>query len=80
MSRTELLKQYNEKEATLKELNQKYNYPETLKYDLRSESGELRGSVEYIPKDDFLKISCGYAIKGDSIKSLRDILNKLIND
>ena len=79
MGRDELLRQKKEREEALKELNQKYKDPASIKYEMRSESGTVY-HAEYLPGNDTLILSCGSEIKGELLKPLRDILNKLLDD
>ena len=82
MGRDSLLKLMNEKEAALKEFTAKYKDPPSIKYDLLNEKGENAGYVEYRPKDDKVIIAtAGSAeISGTVLKSLRDAINKLLDE
>lgn len=82
MSRDSLLKQKKEKDDALKELSQKYKDPSGIKYDLYNDDGEKNGFVEYSPQSDNLFINAGSPsyIQGNVLKSLRDILNKLLDE
>ena len=80
MGRDELLKQKREREEAQKELDQKYKNPASIKYDLFDEAGNKTGFVEYTPQNDIIFISPESAgINGKYIRSLRDILNKLLD-
>jgi hypothetical protein len=82
MGRDTLLKQKKEKEEALKEISQKYKDPASIKYDLFDEDGAKAGYVEYMPQSDTLYINAGSAvsIEGCVLKSLRDVLNKLLDE
>jgi hypothetical protein len=81
MGRDTLLRQKKEKEEALKEISQKYKDPASIKYDLFDESGAKAGYVEYTPESDVLFISTGNArVEGRVLKSLRDVLNKLLDE
>jgi len=76
------LQQKKEKEEALKELSQKYKDPSSIKYDLYNDNGDKVGFAEYTPQNDNLFISSGApsSIQGNVLKSLRDILNKLLDE
>ena len=83
MSRNALLQQKKEKEDALKEISQKFKDPSGIKYDIFYESGDKAGYLEYQPKDDKVFLSAGStgtSIDGSILKSLRDVLNKLIDE
>jgi hypothetical protein len=86
MGRDELLRQKREKEEARKafsdELNKKYKDPASIKYDLFDEAGVKVGYVEYFPDSDNLYIDTGFgmSVKGCALKSLRDILNKILDE
>ena len=82
MGRDELLKQKRERDAALNELNQKYKDPAGIKYDLLDETGNVAGSLEYMPKSDsvILHAPKRAEIDGNMLKSLRDALNKLLDE
>ena len=82
MGRDTLLQQRKEKEAALKEIAEKYKDPASIKYDLYDDAGENAGYVEYSPNTDELTVSANRTVKidGNVLKSLRDILNKLLEE
>jgi hypothetical protein len=83
MSRDTLLQQQKDKDEAFKELSQKYKDPPTLKYEIVSDTGAIAGSIEYNPKGDHVYIKIGGTaanIEGNVLKSLRDTLNKLLED
>ena len=82
MSRDQLLQQRKEKEAALKEISEKYKDPAGIKYDLFDESGNLSGHVEYSPVGDMVTIRTGSSatIDGKYLKSVRDVLNKILDE
>ena len=81
MGRDSLLKIINEKEAALKEFAEKYKDPPSIKYDLFYENGENAGFMEYRPKDDKVIIATAGSVEisGTVLKSLRDAINKLLD-
>jgi len=82
MGRDELLRQQKEKDEAIKAAMQKYKDPSSIKYDLTDEDGAKAGYVEYMPKSDTAYINAGEAasVKGSVLKSLRDALNKLLDE
>jgi len=82
MGRDQLLRQKREYDEAVKEVMQKYKDPASIKYDLQDESGLPAGFVEYMPKSDtvYIHTSGTHDIPGSIIKSLRDILNKILDD
>ena len=68
MGRNELFKKKKDKIDALIKIQQKYKDPDTIKYDLVSEAGEVGGYVEYFPKNDLLYVSCGSVIPGGLLK------------
>jgi len=83
MGRDQLLRQKKEYDEAVKEVMQKYKDPPSVKYDLYKESGSSAGFVEYFPKSDTVSIVAGGShavIDGDILKSLRDVLNKILDD
>jgi len=82
MGRDELLRQRKEKEEALKEIAQKFKDPLSVKYELFDDEGRLAGYLEYQPKDDKIGVNAGgwMSIDGKVIKSLRDALNKLLDE
>ena len=82
MGRDELLRQRKERDEAQKELDRKYKNPASIKYDLYDESGNKCGDTEYFPQTDQLQIFIKgrVSIEGTVLKSLRDILNKILDD
>jgi hypothetical protein len=82
MGRDTLLKQKKEKDEVLKEISQKYKDPASIKYDLFKDDGTKAGYVEYMPQSDTLYIHAGRQsnIDGNVLRSLRDVLNKLLDE
>ena len=82
MGRNELLKQKQEKEEAIKALNQSLKTPDSIKYNLVTDAGLKAGYVEYFPLSDSIVVSHRElsTIKGDVLRSLRDILNQLLDD
>ena len=81
MGRDELLRQKKARDEAQKELERKYKNPASIKYDLYNESGNKCGSVEYAPQSDKLILYNGSitTIEGTVLKSLRDVLNKILD-
>jgi hypothetical protein len=77
-----LLKQRKEKEEALKEMSLKYKDPASIKYELLDELGSIAGYLEYLPKSDMVTIKAGSVteISGSALKSLRDVINKLLDE
>jgi len=82
MSRNALLRQQREKDEAIKEAMQKYKDPSGLKYDLYDEKGQRIGYLEYNPKNDTATIAEKQMmlINGGTLKSLRDAIDKLLDD
>jgi len=85
MSRKEQLQRKAEKAEAIEEVAGRYKDPEKEKYILCSDSGNSTGIVEYNPETDSIAIdtldACGkLTIRGCYLKSLRDILNKLLDE
>jgi len=84
MGRDALLTQKREYDEAFKELKQKYKAPAAIKYELQNESGSSFGSVEYRPHDDTIAIvvpgSPHAVFSGTVIRSLRDALNKILDE
>jgi hypothetical protein len=82
MSREELLKQKKEKDEALKEITEKYKDPLSIKYELFNDAGGKAGYAEYMPQGDYLSIRAGSTtnIDGNILRSLRDVLNKLLDE
>jgi N-acetylneuraminic acid mutarotase len=83
MNRDELLRQQRLKDEAIKAAMQKYKDPSGIKYDLCDDEGANAGYIEYNPKNDSACINaCGEMaiIEGKVLKSLRDALNKLLDD
>ncbi|MDR2718830.1 MAG: hypothetical protein LBB89_12325 [Treponema sp.] len=83
MGRDILLKQKREHDEAMKEAAQNHKDPPDIEYTLERESNLPAGCVKYMPKDDTLSIHTDgklAILKGDILKSLRDILNKILDD
>ena len=83
MGRDELLRQKREYDEAVKEAMQKYKDPASVKYDLQHESGSPAGYAEYSPKSDAVSIFADGTradFAGGILKSLRDVLNKILDD
>ena len=82
MGRNDLLRQRKERDEAQKELDQKYKNPSSVKYDLCDEYGNNHGNAEYFPQTDQLQIftKSRVSIEGALLKSLRDVLNKLLDE
>jgi N-acetylneuraminic acid mutarotase len=83
MSRDTLLRQQKEKDDAIKEAMQKYKDPSSIKYDLCDEAGINAGYMEYQPNNDTVYIRTNgevTSIEGKVLKSLRDVLNKLLDE
>ena len=83
MGRDELLKQKKEYDEAIKEVMQKHKDPASIKYDVQYETGSPAGYVEYTPKNDTISISADGAhatFSGKMLKSLRDALNKILDE
>jgi len=85
MSRKEQLQRKTEKAEAIEEVSGRYKDPEKEKYVLCSDSGNSTGIVEYNPETDSITIdtldTCGkLTVNGCYLKSLRDILNTLLDE
>ena len=83
MGRDQLLRQKREYDEAVKEVMRKYKDPAGVKYDLHHESGSPAGFIEYMPKSDTVFIHAGGThaeFAGGILKSLRDVLNKILDD
>ena len=83
MGRDQLLRQKREYDEAVKEVMRKHKDPASVKYDLQDESGSPAGYVEYSPKSDTVFIHAGGTradFAGGVLKSLRDVLNKILGD
>ena len=83
VGRDQLLRQKREYDEAVKEVMQKYKDPASVKYDLQDESGSPAGFIEYMPKSDTVAIISGgthASFDGGILKSLRDVLNKILDD
>ena len=83
MGRNDLLKQKREYEEALKKAMQNYKDPASIKYDLHNEKNVKIGYVEYFPKNDSVEISGpsgAMMLEGDALKSLKDVIDKLLDD
>jgi hypothetical protein len=83
MNRDELLRQQRLKDEAIKEAMRKYKDLSGIKYDLCDDKGVNAGYIEYNPKNDSVIIKAFGEmahIEGKVLKSLRDALNKLLDD
>jgi hypothetical protein len=83
MSRDTLLRRQKQKDDAVKEAMQKYKDPSSIKYDLFYETGVNAGYMEYQPNNDTVYIKTNgeaTSIEGKILKSLRDVLNKLLDE
>jgi len=62
MGRDELLRQKKEREEALKEIDQKFKDPLSVKYELFDEKGNKAGHLEYHPKGDTVGIHAGSVV------------------
>ena len=85
MTRNELLQQKKEKEEAIIRAVEEHKYLNSIKYDLFNEDKTRAGFVEYFTESDIFCVDLKYEntvkviIKGTTLKSLRDILNKLLD-
>jgi len=83
MSRNELLRQKTKRENAFKEFERTHKSPAIIKYGLKNEAGIECGYVEYNPQSDTVQILtplCNAVVEGAMIKSLRDAINKLLDE
>jgi hypothetical protein len=84
LSRDSLLQEQKEKDEAIKEAMQKYKDVASIKYNLFNENGSEAGFLEYSPKTDSVMIGIPgeqkTIIAGKVLKSLRNVLNKLLDE
>ena len=82
MGREELLQQKAEREKAMKEISQRCKLPDSIKYDLFNDEGLKAGYVEYFLANDSLVINHQglLTVKGTVLKSLHEVLGKLLKE